>query len=75
MTHTSRVGSLVKTATHYVAQAPGGERLVLQAVKDLIDELRDLRRKNAALQRDNDKLRARVERLQQPRVGAKPADR
>ena len=48
MTRTSRAGSLVKTATHFVAQVEGGERLVLQAVKGLLDELRDPRRKNAS---------------------------
>jgi cell division protein FtsB len=55
MTRNAGVGSLVKTATH----------------KDMLDELRDLRRKNASLQRDNDKLRARVERMQQPQTRRK----
>lgn len=71
MTRTSGVGSLVKTATHFVAQVPGGERLVLQAVKDMLDELRDLRRQNASLQKDNDKLRARIERMQQSQARRK----
>jgi cell division protein FtsB len=71
MTRSSGVGSLVKTATHFVAQVHGGERLVLQAVKDMLDELRDLRRKNASLQRENDKLRARVERMQQAQARRK----
>ena len=44
MARSSGVSKLVKTATHFVAQAPGGERLVLQAVRDLLNEVRALRR-------------------------------
>ena len=75
MTRRSGVNSLVKSATSLVAQVPGGERLVLQAVKDLLDELRVLRRtkatlenKNAALEKENERLRTRVARKPAPRV-------
>jgi hypothetical protein len=53
----SGVGSgLIKGATNLIAQVPGGENLVLQAVRDLLNELKRLRR-------DNDKLTREVARL------------
>ena len=64
MARTSGVNGIVKSATNFLSQVPGGERLVLQAVKDMLDELRQLRRKNAMLEKQNEKLQARIERIQ-----------
>jgi phage shock protein A len=63
MVSTRGVGPLVKTATNLLSEIPGGERLVLQAVKDMLDELRQLRRKNAQLTKRNEALTAQIERL------------
>jgi hypothetical protein len=68
MATTRGVGGLVKTATNVLAEVPGGERLVLQAVKDMLDELRNLRKVNARLERENGRLRERIERLSSSRA-------
>jgi phage shock protein A len=63
MVSTKGVGPLVKTATNLLSEIPGGERLVLQAVKDMLDELRQLRKKNAQLTKRNETLMAQIERM------------
>ena len=64
MTARTGVNGIVKSATNFMAQVPGGERLVLQAVKDMMDELRRLRRDKAMLEKRNQQLQARIERMQ-----------
>jgi hypothetical protein len=56
------VGGVVRTATDMMSQVPGGESLVLQAVKDMFSELKRLRRENAQLQKRVDTLEQRLER-------------
>lgn len=58
------VNRIVAAATDVLAEIPGGERLVLQAVKDMLEELRELRGKNAHLVKENQKLKERVVELQ-----------
>ena len=56
------IGGLVKSAVGSVAQMPGAEDIVLQAVRDIFTELKQLRR-------ENDKLHKQVERLEQRLAG------
>ena len=56
------VGGIVKRATNFLSEVPGGETLVLQAVRDMLGELRDLRRENARLLKRIETLEDRLER-------------
>ena len=54
------VGGLVRRATDLAAQVPGAEGVVLQAVRDMFSELKQLRRENDRLRREIERLRQRV---------------
>ena len=62
MARNSTLGNLVKVSTNALAEIPGGERLVLQAVKDMLDELRQQRKKANQLEKKVEVLEARLEK-------------
>ena len=59
---TRGVSGIVKRATNFLSEVPGGETLVLQAVRDMLSELRDLRRENVRLVKRIEVLEDRLER-------------
>ncbi|MGH7722286.1 MAG: hypothetical protein ACRENL_05550 [Candidatus Dormibacteria bacterium] len=61
------IARLMKTASGMVAQVPGGEEIVMEAVRDIFMELKKLRRENHRLQNENQRLRERLDR-----AGARP---
>jgi hypothetical protein len=55
------IGSLVKSAVGSVAQVPGAEEIVLQAVRDIFNELKQLRRENDRLRKQVDGLNRQLD--------------
>lgn len=61
----------MKATTGLIAQVPGGETLVLQAVRDLLGELRLTRRRNASLSKEVERLKARLARVEARKATAR----
>ncbi len=53
---------ITKGLSEAITSVAGGEALILEAVKDMLDELRHLRRENQRLLKENDKLYVRLEK-------------